>query len=284
MKLGRFKTAGSDPRIGIVTEGGVIDVARHHPGAPVQMVDLIEQWQVWRDRLQVLSSAPADHPIEAISFVSPVERPGKILGIGFNYADHAAEAGIPLPTEQVWFSKFTTALNGPFDPLVIPRVSDQLDYEAELVFVVGARSRYLDPEQAVASIFGYCVGNDVSVRDWQLRTNQHTLGKSFDYSAPIGPWIVTADSLDPSSLQILSRVNGEVRQKSNTRHLVFNCAQQLSHLSQVATMEPGDLIFTGTPGGVGGAFTPPKWLKSGDVVEIEIENIGVIRNSVVADR
>ena len=207
----------------------------------------------------------------------------QIFGIGLNYADHAAESGIDRPADQLWFAKASTAVTGPFDKVRIPKVSDQLDYEAELVVVIGRRCRYADEAQARLAIFGYAAGNDLSVRDWRLGTSQFSVGKNFDTTAPFGTWIVTADSIDAAHLNIECRVNGERRQRSNTHNLIFDPAAMISHLSQAMTLEPGDLIFSGTPGGVGAAMKPPVWLRAGDMVEVEIEGIGAIANAVVAD-
>jgi len=215
--------------------------------------------------------------------LSPVRRPGKIMGIGLNYADHAAEAAMELPKDQLWFSKAATAINDPFGGLQLPRVSDALDYEAELVIVIGRKCRHVARSDVRSVIFGYCAGNDATVRDWQFKTSQFVLGKSFDSHAPIGPWIVTADALDPSALEITCKVNGELRQHSNTRHLIFDCAAIIEHLSKAMTLEPGDLIFTGTPSGVGAVMKPPKFLRVGDVVRVEIEGIGAIENKVIRE-
>jgi 2-keto-4-pentenoate hydratase/2-oxohepta-3-ene-1,7-dioic acid hydratase in catechol pathway len=165
----------------------------------------------------------------------------------------------------------------------LPRVSTSLDYEAELVFVIGKKCRHVSRDQAAAVIFGYCIGNDVSVRDWQFKTSQFILGKSFDTHAPIGPWIVTPEAIDPHNLDIRCLVNGDERQSSNTRHFIFDCYAMVEHLSKVMTLEPGDLIFTGTPAGVGAARKPPLWLREGDVVRIEIEGIGAIENRIVRE-
>ena len=244
------------------------------------MIALIENWDEIRPLAETLMQSP-DYRLKDVELLAPIERPGKIWGIGLNYADHAAEASIALPEHQTWFVKASTAINGPFDPVERPAVSSALDYEAELVAVMGRRGRHISEKDAPTAIFGYCVGNDVSVRDWQLRTGQFSIGKSFDTHAPIGPWIVTADELDPMALSIRSFVNGEIRQNSNTSQLIFSPAQQVAHLSQAMTLEPGDLLFTGTPGGVGAAMQPPQFLAEGDVVRVEIDGIGHIENKVV---
>ncbi|MEJ2459569.1 MAG: fumarylacetoacetate hydrolase family protein [Novosphingobium sp.] len=170
---------------------------------------------------------------------------------------------------------------GPYDPIELPVVSDDLDYEAELVMVIGRRARNVPQSRAHEVIFGYCAGNDVSVRDWQLRVSQWTIGKSFETHAPFGPWITTADEADGSDLDIRCLVNGEVRQSSNTKHLLFDCHAQVAFLSKVMTLEPGDVIFTGTPGGVGMGSQPPAYLEADDRVRVEIDKLGHIENRVV---
>jgi 2-keto-4-pentenoate hydratase/2-oxohepta-3-ene-1,7-dioic acid hydratase in catechol pathway len=199
------------------------------------------------------------------------------MAIGMNYADHVKEMGREPPTTQVWFAKATTATNGPFDPIQIPKVSEAVDWEAEMVVIIGKRGRHIAKDKAREHIFGYASGNDVSARDWQNRTPQWILGKSFDTHAPFGPWITTPDEVgDPHTLGIRCIVNGETRQNSNTGNLVFNVWDQLAHLSQVMTLEPGDIIYTGTPGGVGMGMKPPVYLKPGDHVRVEIDKLGAL--------
>jgi 2-keto-4-pentenoate hydratase/2-oxohepta-3-ene-1,7-dioic acid hydratase in catechol pathway len=270
------------PALGILTDG-IVPIAKHVRGAPNDMIELIADWAAWREQLAALSEHPAELTLDAVRLLPPIVRPGKICGIGLNYADHVAESGMDTPADQLWFSKPATTIAGPNDDIRLPRVSEQLDYEAELVIVIGKRCRYADAEEARAAIFGYCVGNDVSVRDWQFKTSQFMLGKSFDSHAPHGPCIVTADAIDATNLEIRCRVNGEERQSSNTHNLIFDPVAQVQYLSQVMTLEPGDLLFTGTPGGVGAGFKPPRWLRAGDVVETEIEGIGTLSNRVTAD-
>jgi len=218
-------------------------------------------------------------PLAEMRLLPPITRPGKIMAIGLNYADHILESGSAPPEQQTWFCKQISSLNGPYDSVEVPKVSAALDYEAELVVVIGKGGRHIARSEAAAHVLGYCVGNDVSVRDWQLATSQWVIGKSFDTHAPIGPWVTTSDEVsDPHGLDIRCLVNGEQRQGSNTRQLVFDVWAQIEHLSQAMTLEPGDLIFTGTPGGVGGAATPPFRLKDGDVVRVEIDRLGHIEN------
>ncbi len=279
MKLATF-TTGDRPRIGLIVRDGVIDISRHTVDAPAGMMELIARWPEFRERVGAASARASDFALKDVKLHAPVLRPGKIFAIGLNYADHCAESGLEIPQQQTWFSKATTSINGPFDAIELPAVSTQLDHECEMVFVIGRRCRNVPRERANEVIFGYCAGNDVSVRDWQLCTTQWVLGKSFDTHAPIGPWITTADEVDAHSLEIRCLVNGEVRQKSNTRNLVFDCYAQVECLTKAMTLEPGDLVFTGTCGGVGIARKPPLWLKAGDVVRVEIEALGAIENRV----
>ena len=205
---------------------------------------------------------------------------GKFVCIGLNYADHAAETGRQAPSFPVFFNKQSTCIAGPFDPIVRPRVSTQLDYEGELGFVIGRRCRAVPRDRAAEVIAGYLVVNDVSVRDWQAKAPTMTLGKSWDTHGPIGPWLVTADALDdPHGLALRTWVNGELRQDSNTRQMLVDCFAQVELLSTVCTLEPGDIVTTGTPAGVGVATG--RFLAAGDVVRIEIEEIGAIENRVV---
>lgn len=282
MKLCTFQIGNNAPAIGLVVDENVIPVAEYLKSAPTTMIELISAWSTWRESLQQLAtSGSAGIALHQVTLLAPVPRPGKILGIGLNYADHVEESGMEMPADQLWFAKMPTSANGPYAPLDLPKVSEALDYEAEMVFIVGQRCRHLTAESAKQAIFGYCVGNDVSVRDWQLRTSQFVLGKSFDTHAPFGPWIVTADEIDdPHQLGIRCFVNGEKRQDSNTNQLIFDCYQQIEHLSKVMTLEPGDVIFSGTPGGVGVGFKPARWLRNGDRVRVEIDGLNAIENLV----
>lgn len=284
MKLASFVTPTLSERVGLVVADGIVDVAKHLGQAPAHMLDLMEKWSDYRPQLEGLAAKAADIPLESVRLLPPVRRPGKILGIGLNYADHVAESGMNKPDSQLWFAKMTTATNAPWGTIELPLASEQLDYEAELAVVIGKRCRHVSRTDAASVIFGYCAANDVSVRDWQLRTSQFMLGKSFDTHAPFGPWLVTPDEIgDPHLLDIKCRVNGDLRQHSNTKHLIFDCYDQIEHLSQAMTLEPGDVILTGTPGGVGIGFKPPRWLRAGDVVEVEIERIGSLRHTVVPE-
>ncbi len=281
MRLATFSHRDA-ARVGIVVGEGIIDLALHGADLPREMSELIARWSQLQPRLSALEDRPPDLPLAGVQLHAPVPRPRSIFAIGLNYADHIAESGLEKPKHQTWFSKAVTAVSGPFDAIELPAVSEQLDYECELVLVIGKRCRNVPRERAAEVIFGYCAGNDVSVRDWQLRTGQWMIGKSFDTHAPTGPWITTADAIDPHQLDIRCLVNGQERQKSNTRNLVFDCFAQVEHLTRAITLEPGDLLFTGTCGGVAAAHKPPLWLKAGDMVRVEISSLGAIENRVEA--
>ena len=286
MKLASFSENRGDPRIGIVVGDSVIDVTRRLPDAPRDMIGLMGQWTEYQARIESLAASErGDVALASVTLLAPVPRPGKIFAIGLNYADHIAESGMATPAEQLWFTKAVTSVAAPFAAIELPRVSSQLDYEAELAIVIGKRCRHVPVDRAHEVIFGYCVANDVSVRDWQVKTSQFSLGKSFDTHCPYGPWIVTPDEVgDPHALGIRCLVNGEVRQRSNTKELIYDCFEQVAHLSLAMTLEPGDLILTGTPSGVGIGFKPARWLVAGDIVRVEIDRIGAIENRVVAER
>ena len=224
-------------------------------------------------------------PTESCRLINPILRPPKIIAIGLNYQDHLEEIRaigreVDDPEVPMIFNKQSTSACGPFEDIHDPKVSDKLDYEGELAFVIGKKCRHVPRSEAHNVIAGYCVSNDVSVRDWQLRVPTFTIGKSFDTHCPFGPAIVTADEIsDPHNLQIKTEVNQEVRQNSNTKNLIFNCFELVEHLSTSFTLEPGDLILSGTPGGVGVADN--KFLKEGDEVKISISELGYIENKVV---
>lgn len=232
-----------------------------------------------------LPTITSRRPLAQATLLAPIERPGKYLAIGMNFNKHAAEAaalGFERPKQQFWFNKQTTCISGPHDPIE-PGASDKLDYEVELAVVIGTPAKCVSEANAPEHVFGYTVANDVSARDWQMHSPTFTIGKSFDTHGPIGPWIVTADEVEnPHDLRLRCWVNGELRQDSDTSQLIFNIWQQISYLSTAFTLEPGDLIATGTPEGVGIAMKPPVFLQPGDVVRCEVERIGIIENEVVA--
>jgi ureidoglycolate lyase len=281
MKLATFQ-AGETPELGVVTGEHIVPISRAAPGLGADMTDLIRRWPQVRSEVEAIATRAADAlPLDKVRLLAPIRRPGKIMAIGLNYADHIAESQMATPEHQVWFSKATTSTNGPFDPIEIPKAGAAVDYEAELVAVIGSGGRHIGLEGAPGAVFGYCVGNDVTERAWQHRTPQWVVGKSFDTHAPFGPWITTADEMpDPHGLGIRCLVNGETRQSSNTGSLVFDVWAQIEHLSKAMTLEPGDLIFTGTPGGVGAAMSPMRFLQPDDVVRVEIDGLGAIENVV----
>jgi 2-keto-4-pentenoate hydratase/2-oxohepta-3-ene-1,7-dioic acid hydratase in catechol pathway len=270
-------TSNGITRTGRLEGEEVVDLAAG--GLPAEMTALLEAG--------VEAAARADGPRLALAEVrleSPVLRPPKILAVGLNYADHVAETGMDRPKFPMIFNKQSTAASGPYAPFHRPKVSKALDYEGELAVVVGRRCRHVPRDRALDVVAGYCVANDVSVRDWQLRVPTMTMGKSFDTHCPLGPAIVTPDELgDGSGLDLRTFVNGEIRQQSNTRELIFDVAALIEHLSTAFTLEVGDVISTGTPGGVAVAMKPPQWLVPGDVVRIEIDGIGHIENTVIEE-
>ena len=284
MKLATFTHDGAT-RIGVVTGEHVVDLATVAPGLPRDMVAFLAAGGAAMAAARHAESAASGRlALADVRLRAPVLRPPKFLAIGLNYADHVKESGLEPPAVPVFFNKQTTCVAGPFDPIHLPRVSPLLDYEGELAFVIGRRCRHVPRDRAHEVIAGYLVVNDVSVRDWQLRTPTMTMGKSFDTHGPMGPWLVTPDEIgDPHALELRTWVNGELRQHSNTRHLIYDCLAQVEHLSTAFTLEPGDVVTTGTPAGVGGAMSPPRFLRAGDVVRIEIEKIGAIENRVTEE-
>ncbi|MDO5581485.1 MAG: fumarylacetoacetate hydrolase family protein [Planctomycetia bacterium] len=225
--------------------------------------------------------------LSAVSWLPAIISPNKILCVGLNYRDHAEEFNDPIPGEPVIFNKASSTLNAHNCPIMIPRASDQIDYEAELVVVIGSGGRFIPESETLAAVAGYTCGNDVSCRDWQKNKpgGQWFLGKSFDTFAPIGPALVLRDEIDdPNNLKIESRLNGKIMQSSNTKNFIFPVEKLISYISEVMTLEPGDLIFTGTPGGVGDKRNPPVYLKKGDRIEVEIEKIGLLSNEVLDEK
>jgi ureidoglycolate lyase len=280
MKIARY-TADGETRLGVVDHEKIFPIDDVIPN--LSPIELIERWPEIKEKLSK-GAAEAAVDYSGVRFEAPIDRPGKILALGMNYADHVAEGGMAMPEHQVWFCKHVNCVNGPFASVQIPKASEATDYEVELVAVIGKKGRHISKSEAPEYIFGYCVGNDVTARDWQLRTPQWMLGKSFDTHAPFGPWITTADEIaDPHSLAIQCFVNGALRQDSNTRHMIFTLWDQVEHLSQAMTLEPGDLIFTGTPQGVGFARNPREVLKPGDIVRCQIDRLGHIENKFVAE-
>ena len=278
MKLVRFDRGGQ-PALGVVKADAIVPFK-----AFATMLSLIEAGAEGLERVRAEIDAGTPEILVANArLLAPIERPGKYLAIGMNYAKHVAEAdklGVARAAHQTWFNKQTTCISGPYDD-IDPGVTEKLDYEVELGAVIGRRAKGVSEADAKAHVFGYLVANDVSARDWQFHTPTFTMGKSFDTHGPIGPWIVTADEIDdPHALDLRAYVNGELRQSSNTREMVNDLWKQIAYLSTAFTLEPGDLIATGTPEGVGVGMDPPVFLKPGDVVRCEVEKIGAIENRV----
>jgi 2-keto-4-pentenoate hydratase/2-oxohepta-3-ene-1,7-dioic acid hydratase in catechol pathway len=284
MRLATFTEAGST-RVGLLVDNTIVDLANAAPDLPREMRALLEAGGEARSAAErALRSGEARLDLDQVRLEAPIRQPGKILAVGLNYADHVAETGMERPKLPMIFNKQTTSVTGPYDPIHLPRASGQLDYEGELGIVIGRRCRHVPKQHAPDVIAGYTIVNDVSVRDWQLRVPTFTMGKSFDTHCPLGPAIVSADELgDPHALALRTWVNGELRQQSNTKELIFDCFDLIEHLSTAFTLEPGDVIATGTPGGVGLARRPPQFLVPRDVVRIAIDGLGEIDNPVVAE-
>jgi 2-keto-4-pentenoate hydratase/2-oxohepta-3-ene-1,7-dioic acid hydratase in catechol pathway len=281
VKIATF-THSASTRIGLVLDDSIVDLAAEAPELPRDMIAFLAEGAPAMERARRAAGGRRRIPLTELKLEAPILRPPEFLAIGLNYADHIAESGTKPPEFPVFFNKQTTCVTGPYDPIHLPRVSKALDYEGELGFVIGRRCRHVPRARAHEVIAGFLVVDDVSVRDWQMKAPTHTLGKSFDTHGPIGPWLVTPDEVgDPHSLELKTFVNGELRQHSNTRNLVFNCYAQIETLSTAFTLLPGTIISTGTPSGVGAALNPPRFLKTGDIVRIEIDRIGHIENRVI---
>lgn len=274
------------PRAAVLHGEHYVDLNATDTGLPPTVRQLLAGGPEMLVRAEQVASRPVTvrHAAPTVRLLPPIPDPNKIICIGLNYRDHALEQNAPVPKEPVVFSKFPTTLIAQEQPIRLPKVTQEVDFEAELVVVIGRKGRDLTVENAMDYVAGYMVGNDVSARDWQKNKEgrQWLLGKSFDTFAPTGPFLVTKDEVsDPHRLAIRLRLNGQTMQDSNTSQLLFNLPTLLAYITQVFTVEPGDLLFTGTPAGVGMARKPPVYLKAGDVVEVEIESLGVLRNPVM---
>lgn len=281
MRLVTYEVQGGELSPGAVVGEEIVDLA----GVAPDLRALLELGVEGRASAQAaIESGRGRLSREGTILAAPV-RPSKFFAIGLNYADHVAESGIPVPENLTVFAKAVSCVNGPYGDVERPAVSEQLDYEGELGFVIGRRCRHVPAERASEVIAGYTIVNDYSVRDWQQMTPQWSIGKSFDTHGPIGPWIVTADELgEPVECDISTSVNGELRQSSNTRELIFSCFDQVEILSKACTLEPGDVVATGTPSGVAAALEGQPWLVPGDRVRVEIEGIGAIENEIVDEQ
>jgi 2,4-didehydro-3-deoxy-L-rhamnonate hydrolase len=298
MRIATYAWGGED-RLGLVLDDSVLDLAEFARRAGDEFeffrsmgafLEAGEESFAAAHRLEgeARQAGPARlkevRPLSQVRLRPPVPHPQKVIALGWNYREHVGEQGGKVPEAPLIFSKFPSAINGPHDPIVIPRGNPQVDYEVELGVVMGRRGRQIAEAAAYEHIAGYLVFNDVSARLWQFSDKQWTRGKSCDTFAPIGPWLTTKDEVpDPHNLAVETRVNGEVRQRSNTRYMVFRIPMLLAYISESITLEPGDVIATGTPSGVGVFRKPPVFLKPGDLVEMEIERLGKLRNPVAGD-
>ena len=284
MKLVTFK---SDDNKGIGSlELDAIIPFKEEPSLPIDMLSFLEAGDTAIKKAEDLCKNPKSKiSFSEVKLLAPISRPPKIIAIGLNYADHleevrAAGREMETPVVPMIFNKQSLSATGPYEDIHDPKVSEMLDFEGELTFVIGKKCRHVPKEKAHEVIAGYTIANDLSVRDWQLRVPTFTIGKSFDTHCPFGPAIVTPDEIsDPHNLDLITEVNGEQRQSSNTKNLIFNCFDLVEHLSTAFTLEPGDLVLTGTPGGVG--VVAGKFLKKGDVIKISIAELGYIENKVI---
>lgn len=281
MKLVTFTHHG-ETRIGAVVENKVVD-SKNNTKIPATMLEFLNAGCRAVDAMQQqIDSGNGRIALDQVKLHAPVPRPGKYLGISLNYADHIEETGRDKPEYPSFFTKQSTCVIGPGDAIHRPKVSDKLDYEGELAFVIGTRCRHVPVDKAHQVIAGFTIANDVSVRDWQFRSPTFTLGKSFDTHGPLGPWLVTSDEIaDPHNLDLKTWIDDELRQHSNTGQMIFNCYEMIAYLSQAMTLEPGDVIATGTPAGVGVKMKPRGYMLPGQTARIEIESIGTLVNPVI---
>ena len=279
--------AGDGATWGLQIPGGLVERQRLGARAPATVQGLIEACagdSTLAHRLSAQAAALAPLPLSAVTLLPVLPQPGKIICLGVNYHDHAKEGGNKVADYPALFMRCATSLLAHGAPLQVPPVSSQLDFEAELAVVIGTRARHVPQAEALAHVFGYSCFNDATLRDYQRKTTQWTIGKNFDATGGFGPCLVTADELPPGGvgLHIESRLNAKVMQSATTSDMVFGVARTIALLSDCMTLEPGDVLMMGTPAGVGYARTPPVWLKAGDTIEIEIEGIGVLGNPVTA--
>jgi 2-keto-4-pentenoate hydratase/2-oxohepta-3-ene-1,7-dioic acid hydratase in catechol pathway len=283
MKLVTF-TYKNLTNVGAIVDDKVVD-STGNIDIPDNMIDFFTTGEDAIEAMQNLIDSGYNRiPLNQVKLLAPVPRPGKFLGISLNYADHIEETKLGKPEYPTFFTKQSTCVIADGDAIHRPIVSEKLDYEGELAFVIGQRCKHVSLENARQVIAGYTIVNDVSVRDWQIRSPTWTLGKSFDTHGPMGPWIVTSDELkDPHKLTIKTWIDDELRQDSNTKHMLFNCFEMVEYLSKAMTLEPGDVISTGTPSGVGVKMKPRGYMKPGQTAKIEIEGIGVLTNPVIEE-
>ncbi|MBR0859110.1 fumarylacetoacetate hydrolase family protein [Bradyrhizobium liaoningense] len=280
MKLLSF-TAGDYQRYGAIKEGGVVDLGKRFAAPTLRQ--LLEAEHL-RDVAAVVASASADYSLDDISYAPVIPDPSKIICVGMNYSDHVVEIGRTTTEKPSLFARFPTSQVGHLQPIIRPRVSDRFDYEGELALVIGRAGRHVSRSNALDHVAGYSCYNEGSIRDWQLHTTQFLAGKTFDQSGAFGPWLVTTDEIsDPSKLTLETRLNGQTVQHTTTDLLMTDIPDLIVYCSTIMTLLPGDVIVTGTPGGVGGLRKPPLFMKPGDILEVEVSGIGVLRNPVAAE-
>jgi 2-keto-4-pentenoate hydratase/2-oxohepta-3-ene-1,7-dioic acid hydratase in catechol pathway len=284
MRFVTFRRGSGNPEAGVIVRDQVVGLAG--AGFP-DMLAVLGGGPAARAKIENWIYAPpagATVALDAVMLLAPVPRPPKLICVGLNYRDHAIESKMEMPKVPTIFAKFSSAVIGPGAPIVLPKNSTQPDYEGEFAFVIGQGGRHIAAGDWAAHVFGYTLLNDVSARDFQMATSQWMIGKTFDTFAPMGPHLVSADEIaDPHALDISLRINGEVLQQSNTRELIFKIPDLVAYLSSVVTLEPGDVVSTGTPAGVGFVRKPPRFLQPGDDVVVRVEHIGELRNPVVAE-
>jgi 2-keto-4-pentenoate hydratase/2-oxohepta-3-ene-1,7-dioic acid hydratase in catechol pathway len=266
----------------LLGDDAIVDLPSTDRSIPADMLELLRGGPAMMERARAAAAKAQECiALAGVTLEAPIARPGKVLAIGLNYRDHAEESGQAIPARPVVFAKVSTCITGPGKPVHRPKLSGGLDWEGELCFVIGAAGRHISAADAPAYVAGYMIGNDISVRDWQFHSPTWMMGKGFDTHGPIGPWLVTSDEVDPSALAIATYVNGDRVQASNTSQLIFDVGAIIEYLSAAFTLEPGDVVFTGTPAGIGASRKPPLFLKVGDVVRVEIDGLGVLENPVI---
>jgi len=286
MRLVTFVSGGHAPRPGAVTGSDtVLDLSPLGFPSLLALIESGPEALAKAENFLFEQSSSAKQTLKEVKLLAPIPRPGKLICVGLNYRDHAIETGAQIPDVPTIFNKFATAVIGPGENIVLPKVSKAPDYEAELAFVIGRGGRHISANDWKDHVFGYTIVNDVSARDYQRATTQWLMGKTFDTFAPVGPWITTANDIaDPHNLDIQLEIAGEVLQRSNTRELIFKIPDLIAFLSSVFTLESGDIISTGTPAGVGFTRTPPRFLQHGEEVVVKISGIGELRNPIVAEQ
>lgn len=285
MRLFSFELPNGNKRVGVLKDSSAkeyLDLNELDPTLPKSLLGILESKEGLSRVSDLLKGHHAYQPLVNIKYIPLVDKPGKIVCLGLNYADHVKEGGHSRPEYPGFFMRGASSLTAHQASIVLPKVSDKLDYEAELAFVVGKTARHLNKDNALDCLAGYSLFNDGSIRDYQRKSNQWTIGKNFDKTGAFGPWLVTPDELPKAAdgLRIQSRLNGQVMQDANTKDFLWGIVETLILITECMTLEPGDVVITGTPAGVGYARTPPVFMKHGDICEIEIEGIGILRNTI----